>query len=82
MIRKGVFKMCDNLENNEKKKKAREFCREVQALSKKYNLPFFFVTDGASAVDNNGNEAIRYARECHRNWEMKHHQDPDEDWSL
>ncbi len=33
---------------------ARNFCKDVKELSKKYNLPFFVVTDGASATSNNG----------------------------
>ena len=33
-----------------KYKKAQEFCLEVEKLSKKYNLPFFFLTDGASIM--------------------------------
>ena len=32
---------------------ARQFCQEVRALAEKYQLPFFVVTDGASATSNN-----------------------------
>ena len=38
----------------DKIKKARMFCNEVKELAKKYDLPFFVVTDGASATCNNG----------------------------
>lgn len=44
--------------------KARNFCREVQRLGKKYKMSYFFVTDGAFCVSNNGNPAVRHAREC------------------
>ena len=45
--------------------KARDFCKEVKELAHKYELPFFVVTDGASATSNNGCEAVRNARENH-----------------
>jgi len=60
---------------------ARNFCRDVKELSKKYKLPFFVVTDGASATSNNGCEAVKNARENHKKWELEHNFDPDEDWS-
>ena len=41
---------------------ARKFCYEVKELAKKYNLPVFVVTDGASATHNNNCEAVRNAR--------------------
>ena len=66
---------------NEKLKKAREFCQEVKELAKKYDLPFFVVTDGASATNNNGCEAVKNARDNHKIWEEKHNFDPKEDWS-
>jgi hypothetical protein len=65
----------------EKIEKARKFCSEVRELAEKYDLPFFVVTDGASAIKNNGCEAVRNARECHKNWELKNNFDPEEDWS-
>lgn len=64
----------------EKQEKARKFCREVKELAKKYDLPFFVVTDGASATHNNDCEAVRVARENHKKWEIEHHFDPEEDW--
>ena len=60
---------------------AREFCQEVRTLAKKYELPFFIVTDGASSTSNNGCEAVRVARENHTNWEEKNGFDPNHDWS-
>lgn len=59
---------------------ARKFCSEVKELAAKYNLPFFIVTDGASATSNNGCEAVRHARECHISWELENNFDPYEDW--
>ena len=61
--------------------KARQFCADVRTLASKKNLPFFVVTNGASAYSNNGNDAIRHARDMHIEWEKTHGEDPDEDWS-
>lgn len=66
---------------NLKLKKARDFCSEVRELAKKYDLPFFVVTDGASSTDNNGCEAVRNARKMHEEWEKQKGYDPKEDWS-
>lgn len=60
---------------------AREFIREVQKIAKKYNANFFIVTDGASAINNNGNAAVKAARDAHVKWEKEHGHDPYEDWS-
>lgn len=60
---------------------AREFCEKVRNLAEEYNLPFFVVTDGASATSNNGCEAVRNARENHIKWEREKGFNPDEDWS-
>lgn len=61
--------------------KARQFCTDVRTLASKKNLPFFVVTNGASAYSNDGNDAIRHARDMHIEWEKTHGEDPDEDWS-
>jgi hypothetical protein len=61
--------------------KARKFCEEVKMLARKYDLPFFLVTDGASVTDNNGCEAVKKARLCHTSWEKSKGFDPNEDWS-
>jgi len=47
---------------DEKLDRAREFCLEVVELADMYGLPFFFVTDGASATRNNGCDAVKHAR--------------------
>ena len=60
--------------------KARELCSKVAGLAKEYNLPFFFVTEGASITRNNGCDAVRNAREAQIEWEKKNGADPDEDW--
>lgn len=65
----------------DKNKKARKFCTEVKNLAKKYDLPFFLVTDGASITSDNGCEAVKNARENHKKWEINHGLDPNEDWS-
>ena len=57
--------------NNNELNKTRKFCLEVKALAKKYNLPFFFLTDGASTTSNNGCVAVKNARDNHIEWEMK-----------
>ena len=63
----------------EKVEYARKFCQEVRALA--YQLPFFVVTDGASATSNNGCDAVRHAREQQILWERQNGFDPNEDWS-
>ena len=60
--------------------KAQEFCAEVRKLAKKYNLPFFIVTDGASATQNEGCEAVAHARKAHIKWEKEHGIDSKHDW--
>lgn len=66
---------------NEKEiEKARLFCSEVKKLAKKYDLPVFMVTKGASITSNNGCEAVKVARENHIKWEKEHNFDPYEDW--
>lgn len=65
----------------EKLNNARKFCAEVKELAAKYNVPFFVVTDGASATNNFGCEAVRVARENHKKWEEENGFDPNEDWS-
>jgi pyruvate/2-oxoacid:ferredoxin oxidoreductase alpha subunit len=69
------------LENNKKIEISRQFCQEVKELAKKYNLPFFVVTDGASATSNNGCAAVKNARDNHIKWEKENGYDPYEDWS-
>lgn len=75
LINREIFEK----ENNDIEK-ARSFCKEVQKLGKKYNLSYFFVTEGASCTCNNGNPAIRAARLHHEEWEKQNGYDPHEDW--
>lgn len=66
----------------DKTNSAREFCSKVKVLANEYNLPFFIVTDGASATNNNNCLAVKNARECHIKWEEVNGFDPYEDWSF
>jgi len=70
--------------NEEKNKlvKTREFCKKVKELAKEYNLSFFVVTEGASATNNNGCDAVKNARDNHIKWELEHNFDPYEDWNI
>jgi hypothetical protein len=61
-------------------KLAKEFTKEVKKLAHKYNMSFFFVTEGASACYNKGNDAVRTARESHMKWEKENGIDPYHDW--
>lgn len=70
-----------NNQNEEKIQKARQFCKDVEELAKKYHLPFFIVTDGASVTSNNDCAAIKNARDSHIEWEKANGYDPYEDWS-
>jgi hypothetical protein len=65
---------------NDKIIKAREFCKRVKEIAKEYDLSFFVVTEGASATNNNGCEAVKNARDNHIKWELEHGSDPYEDW--
>lgn len=71
-----------NNKENDKIQKARQFCQEVKVLAQKYNLPFFVVTDGASATSNNDCEAVKNARDNHINWEKENGFNPYENWSI
>lgn len=62
-------------------KTARKFVREVEKLAKRYDANYFIVTDGASGIHNNGNPAVKNARDAQIEWEKKNGYDPDEDWS-
>ncbi len=66
---------------NKKIQKARELCQEVKKLADKYNLEFFFITEGASCCNIKSNEAIRHARKEHEKWETQNGFDSKEDWS-
>lgn len=60
--------------------RAQEFCLKVKKLAERYKLPFFIVTDGASATVNANCEAVAHARKSHIQWEKKHQIDPNHDW--
>ena len=59
----------------------RAFISDVLNMAKERGLNCFVVSDGASGIRNNGNPAVRNARECQIKWERSHGYDPDEDWS-
>ena len=60
---------------------ARKFVREVEKIAKRYDANYFIVTDGASGIHNNGNPAVKNARDAQVKWEKENGYDPDEDWS-
>lgn len=62
-------------------KAARKFVSDVEKLAKKYDANYFIVTDGASGIHNDGNPAVKNARDSHIEWEKKNGHDPYEDWS-
>lgn len=61
---------------------SRRLAKEVKELASKYDLEFFFVTEGASCCHIKENEAIRNARREHEKWEIKHGFDPKEEWQI
>lgn len=61
--------------------KARKFILEVQELASKYELPFFVVTNGASAISNIDCSAVEHARKAHVEWELQNGIDSNHDWS-
>ena len=62
-------------------KQARQLCLEVEKIAEKYNLPFFFVTEGASITRNKDCDAVAAARKAHTQWELQHNIDSNEDWN-
>ena len=60
--------------------KVREFLNDVNDLANTYGVNYFIVTDGASRISNNGNEAVKSARDAHIKWELDHGHDPYEEW--
>ena len=71
----------DELLKAERLAKARKFVEDVRRMALKRKLNYFLVTDGASGVANDGNPAVRNAREAQIKWELEHGEDPYEDWS-
>jgi len=66
---------------DEKTLKARQFILKIQKLANEYELPYFIVTNGASAISNNGCDAVEHARKAHVEWEKQNGIDPDHDWA-
>jgi len=65
-----------------KQMNVRNFLNEVRQLAERYKVNFFCVSDGASAMSNDGtNDAITRLRKLHEEWESKNGFDPKEDWS-
>lgn len=60
---------------------ARELTQKVRELAEGYDANFYFVTDGASATHNEGNPAVKTAREAVAAWEIENGFDDKEDWS-
>lgn len=75
------FESCLLVEACKDVETARMFVRDVAKLAKKYNANYFIVTDGASGTSNNGNPAVKNARDAQIKWEKEHGFDPDEDWA-
>ncbi len=69
-----VTEACKNVQE------ARKFVQEVGKLAKKYDANYFVVTDGASGTNNNGNPAVKVARDAVAKWERENGFDDKEDW--
>lgn len=61
-------------------REARRFVQDVAKLAKKYDANYFLVTDGASGTNNNGNPAVKVARDAVAKWERENGFDDKEDW--
>ena len=75
------FMKNENIKSENNLIKARAFCSEVEKISKKYNLEYFFVTEGASSTKVENCDAVRNARNNHIEWEKENGYNPNEDWS-
>ena len=60
--------------------KARLFCKDVEQLSKKYKLEYFFVTEGASKAKVEKCDAVKTAKEDHIIWKNQNNADSYDDW--
>lgn len=69
-----------NVSDKQRLDEARKFVEAVRRMALKRKLNFFLVTDGASGIRNNGNPAVRNAREAQIKWELENGSDPYEDW--
>ena len=65
------FMKNENIKPDNNLIKARAFCSEVEKISKKYNLEYFFVTEGASSTKVENCGAVRNARNNHIEWEKE-----------
>ena len=72
LIKKGV--------GMKKLTQAQQFCLKVKELAAEYDLPFFVVTDGASAVVNKNCPAVHHARQSHIQWEKENNINSKQDW--
>lgn len=61
--------------------KQQQFIHDVLQMAQERGLNCFVVTDGRSGITNNGNPAVKHARDSHIKWELEHGFDPLEDWS-
>ena len=50
---------------------AQEFCNDVENLAKKYNLPFFLLTEGAVCSSHDGEEAFANVEKAYMSYEQK-----------
>ena len=75
------FMKNENIKSDNNLIKARAFCSEVKKISKKYNLEYFFITEGASSTKVENCGAVRNARNNHIEWEKENGYNPNEDWS-
>ena len=62
--------------------KSKAFIRKVRELAKEYNLNFFIVTDGASAISNNGNSIVEQHRMLQIELDKEMGINPFDDWEI
>ena len=62
--------------------KSKVFIRKVRELAKEYNLNFFVVTDGASAISNNGNKIVEQHRMLQIELDKEMGINPFDDWEV
>ena len=76
-----IYKKAQNMRESCKDvAEARKFVTEVGELAKEYDANYFIVTDGASGIHNEGNPAVRNARNAQVEWEKENGFDPDDAW--
>ena len=77
-----IFMKNENLKKENDIIKAKLFCKDVEQLSKKYKLEYFFVTEGASKSKIQKCDAVKQAKADHIIWADKNKKNIYDKWKI